>query len=968
MKPVIQFIQCLLSMPTRRRRSISVLAGILILIVGFSRNSFAAGIPDRAAWDTYQIFITPIQNNAIAGSTVNDVVRVTVVDVTLTPDMTNPATWVTVPNFPLSFTISGTSVSSTPVTNASGYYDYGLASGTVGSADIIILANGQTQVYTFSYIAGPPAVNPPPGSPNPSYFIVTQDNATADGAAQDIVEVHLSNQYGVNEPAGTLVTLTVTTSTKVPTDALLNGTTTITVTVPLGANGTVDIPVTDVTVGSVTIQASTPNVPGPGTLIIGGAGFTQTIHFVNGPPDPAKSYVVVTQDPAVADGVSQDIVTAYLFDAQGRAITDGTNVTFAILSGTTTIVNAAVQPVTAGNVSGQYVSSVVGSAQIQASFVYNGTTYILNDQSNPANNYTTIHFTNGPPDPSKSYIVVTQDPASADGVSQDIVTAYLFDAQGRAITDGTNVTFSILSGTATIVNAAVQPVTTGSVSAQYTSNALGSVQVQGSYVLGGITYYLNDQSNSANNYVTIHYVAGPPVPSAPAAPTGPTSPGNPTGTTGTLLTVVGDGATADGVMEDSVKAHITDALGNPTPGVQVTFTIITGGTPGATANAQFSNGTTTITATTDANGNIDIPITDITMGNVWISAELVLDPGVPIDGSHRVVTFVAGPAVPSAPGAPTGPTSPGNPTGTTGTLLTITQDFSAANGTALDSVNAHITDKFGNAVANQPVVFTITTGGTLAPGVAQIVGNVQTITLMTDANGNIEAGLISPTAGTVSINAYVYGTSIIDGSAQTVTFINKPDVTNPETKLIVIVYEALANGLGTTVVRAHIVDQNGSPLPNQDVTFAIDSGTATILTAQPVTTDANGDCDIQIVSKTPGYVLITATVDGQNITFGSPARVKFAAINIYVPPVFTPNGDGTNDVLKPILVGIAEFHYFNVYNRWGNLIFTTGDPGVGWDGTFRGVPQPVETYLWIAEGVDVAGKKIVQKGMTSLVR
>jgi gliding motility-associated-like protein len=96
--------------------------------------------------------------------------------------------------------------------------------------------------------------------------------------------------------------------------------------------------------------------------------------------------------------------------------------------------------------------------------------------------------------------------------------------------------------------------------------------------------------------------------------------------------------------------------------------------------------------------------------------------------------------------------------------------------------------------------------------------------------------------------------------------------------------------------------------------------------------------------------------------------VQFAPINIYVPRVFTPNGDGTNDVLKPILVGIANFHYFNVYNRWGNLVFTTQDANQGWDGRFKGVPQPIESYLWIAEGIDTNGKTIVAKGVVSLVR
>ncbi|HVW62461.1 MAG TPA: T9SS type B sorting domain-containing protein, partial [Puia sp.] len=132
------------------------------------------------------------------------------------------------------------------------------------------------------------------------------------------------------------------------------------------------------------------------------------------------------------------------------------------------------------------------------------------------------------------------------------------------------------------------------------------------------------------------------------------------------------------------------------------------------------------------------------------------------------------------------------------------------------------------------------------------------------------------------------------------------------------------------------------------------------------------EVSIELTSTKPGFVLVTATVSvsgvDKAITFGSPARVKFAAINIYVPKVFTPNGDGTNDVLKPILVGISSFHYFNVYNRWGNLVFTTQDPNYGWDGRFKGVPQPVETYLWIAEGIDITGRKIVAKGMTSLVK
>ncbi|MEN9371673.1 MAG: hypothetical protein RLZZ64_748, partial [Bacteroidota bacterium] len=47
--------------------------------------------------------------------------------------------------------------------------------------------------------------------------------------------------------------------------------------------------------------------------------------------------------------------------------------------------------------------------------------------------------------------------------------------------------------------------------------------------------------------------------------------------------------------------------------------------------------------------------------------------------------------------------------------------------------------------------------------------------------------------------------------------------------------------------------------------------------------------------------------------------------NIYVPDVFTPNGDDINDVVKAVCVGIAKFKFFKIYNRWGNILFETSD-------------------------------------------
>ena len=89
---------------------------------------------------------------------------------------------------------------------------------------------------------------------------------------------------------------------------------------------------------------------------------------------------------------------------------------------------------------------------------------------------------------------------------------------------------------------------------------------------------------------------------------------------------------------------------------------------------------------------------------------------------------------------------------------------------------------------------------------------------------------------------------------------------------------------------------------------------------------------------------------------------------IFVPSGFTPNGDGLNDVLKPIAVGVDRIEYFSVYNRWGQLVFTTTINGKGWDGQIGGKPQTTNTFVWMVKAVDYTGKPIFQKGTSTLIR
>jgi gliding motility-associated-like protein len=94
----------------------------------------------------------------------------------------------------------------------------------------------------------------------------------------------------------------------------------------------------------------------------------------------------------------------------------------------------------------------------------------------------------------------------------------------------------------------------------------------------------------------------------------------------------------------------------------------------------------------------------------------------------------------------------------------------------------------------------------------------------------------------------------------------------------------------------------------------------------------------------------------------------FKQVDILLPTGFSPNGDGHNDQLIPRLVGIDKLKYFRVYDRWGQLLFQTDQIGKGWDGTFKGVKQPLETYAWVAEGVAVDGSVIKRSGTSILLR
>jgi gliding motility-associated-like protein len=89
--------------------------------------------------------------------------------------------------------------------------------------------------------------------------------------------------------------------------------------------------------------------------------------------------------------------------------------------------------------------------------------------------------------------------------------------------------------------------------------------------------------------------------------------------------------------------------------------------------------------------------------------------------------------------------------------------------------------------------------------------------------------------------------------------------------------------------------------------------------------------------------------------------------NLFVPNMFSPNGDANNDVLKVYGNQLTTLD-FMVFNQWGQKVYESHDLNGAWDGRSNGKPQPVGVYMYTLRVTVAGGEEIQQKGAISLVR
>lgn len=173
---------------------------------------------------------------------------------------------------------------------------------------------------------------------------------------------------------------------------------------------------------------------------------------------------------------------------------------------------------------------------------------------------------------------------------------------------------------------------------------------------------------------------------------------------------------------------------------------------------------------------------------------------------------------------------------------------------------------------------------------------------------------------------------------------------------------------------------NVSPLPNVnagiDATIFAGETTTLIGTAsgavnfnwspQNLISDTNSLQPTTSPLFTTTYILTAFNSDGCDAS-DSVIIIVLPPPVIDVPTAFTPNGDNVNDIIYAKGKSLSDAD-FKIFNRWGQIVFHTADINIGWDGTFNGKQQPMDTYIYHIKVTTIRNEPIEKSGNISLIR
>jgi gliding motility-associated-like protein len=96
-------------------------------------------------------------------------------------------------------------------------------------------------------------------------------------------------------------------------------------------------------------------------------------------------------------------------------------------------------------------------------------------------------------------------------------------------------------------------------------------------------------------------------------------------------------------------------------------------------------------------------------------------------------------------------------------------------------------------------------------------------------------------------------------------------------------------------------------------------------------------------------------------------EVNFGDEGYLVPNAFSPNGDGKNDCFSVKSWGNITNLRFQIFNRWGQVIYSTSDPSACWNGRYKDTALPSDTYVYLISATTACGQ-VTRKGTVTLIR
>ena len=730
---------------------------------------------------------------------------------------------------------NGATTAPTVTTQPDGTVEISVTSQTAGTSVITASVNNSSQSRNVTFIADV-------STAQIADLVVSQDNAVADGATANTLQVRVTDAFG-NALAGQTVSV------------LADNGATVAPVVTTQPDGTVEISVTSQTAGSSAV-----------TVSINSSSQSRDVTFIADVRTAQIADLVVIKDDSVADGAMANMLRARVTDVFGNALA-GQTVSVMADNGAAVASTMTTKP--DGTVEISVTSQTAGISVVTAS---------INNSSQSQN----VTFVADVRTAKIADLVVSQDNAVADGSTANTLRARVTDAFGNTLAGQT---VSVMAGNGATVAPAVITEPDGTAEISVTSQTAGVSAVTASinnssqsrdvtFIADVRTAKIADLVVTRDNSVadgamantlrvrvtdafgntlagqTVSVLADNGATVAPTVITGQDGTVEISVTSQTAgistvtatinssslsrnvtfvadvrtaqiadLVVIKDGSEADGATANTLRARVTDAFGNALAG--------------QTVSVMADNGATTApTVITEPDGTVEISVTSRTAGISTVTAT------INSSSQSQNVTFIAD--IRTAQIA----------------SLEVTQDNSVADGTMANTLRVKITDAFGNTLGGQTVSVLADNGATTAP------------TVTTQPDGTVEISVTSQTAGTSAVTASINSSS----QSRDVTFI--ADVRTAKiADLVVIKDGSVADGAMANTLRVKITDAFGNTLAGQTVSVLADNGATT---APTVTTQPDGTVEISVTSQTAGTSAVTASINSssqsRDVTFIADVR------------------------------------------------------------------------------------------------